>query len=242
MSNPRRCLARIGSAAALTIAVQLLLGAPPATATPPSTTARTAGPTAASNGQPAPSQTVPDCNEVLAGGGQGALSKALVGGDERLGFEVFRLQTDRPAGVYHVVDCISAINSSPESPVITTVDLGDVQVSGAATFRVNIPQSAEPGSDVCDRLVVSGSAGGVPFTDISNEVCSIFSSCLFFGPGTCPPEPPTTGPVATTTPPRGTLPFTGSADRPLLIAAVALLSLGVASLLIARWRHDRPML
>jgi hypothetical protein len=44
--------------------------------------------------------------------------------------------------------------------------------------------------------------------------------------------------VASTTPPRGTLPFTGSADWPLLITAVALLALGVASLVVARWRVD----
>jgi hypothetical protein len=241
MSKPRRRLARIGSAVALTIAVQLLHGAPPATATAPSTTATKAGLTPTSTGPTAPSPAVPDCNDVLAGDQQGALEKTHAGGgNPQLGFDVFRLQTDRPAGVYHVVDCISAINVSPESPVITTVDLGEVQVSGTATFRVNIPQSAEPGSDVCDRFVMSGRVGGVPFTDISNEVCSLYSSCLFIGPGPCPPEPPTTRPVVSTTPPRGTLPFTGSADWPLLLTAIALLVLGVASLVVARWRHDRP--
>jgi hypothetical protein len=240
MSNPRR-LVRIGSAVALTIAVQLLLGAPPATATSPSTTATTAGPTPISTGPTAPSPAVPDCNDVLAGAQQGSLEKTHAGGgNPQLGFDVFRLQTDRPAGVYHVVDCIRALQVAPNPAVITTVDLGEVQVSGTATFRVNIPQSAEPGSDVCDRFVVSGRVGGVPFTDISNQVCSLYSGCLFIGPGTCPPEPPTTGPVAPTTPPRGTLPFTGSADWPLLITAVALLVLGVASLVVARWRHDQP--
>lgn len=240
MSNPRRRLTRIGSAVALTIAVQLLHGAPPAVATSPSTTATTTGPTRTSTGPMAPSPAVPDCNDVLAGAETGSLEKTRVGGDQQAGFDLWRIQTDRPAGVYHVVDCIRADQVAPDPAVITTVDLGEVQVSGTATFRVNIPQSAVPGSDVCDRFVVSGRVGGVPFTDISNEVCSIYSSCLFFGPGTCPPEPDTTGPVAPTTPPRGPLPFTGSADWPLLITAVALLGLGVASLVVARWRHDPP--
>jgi len=48
--------------------------------------------------------------------------------------------------------------------------------------------------------------------------------------------------VASTTPRRGTLPFTGSATWPLLLTAVALLGLGVASLVVARWRHDKPTL
>jgi len=242
MSNTRRRLAWIGSAVALTIAVQLLHGAPPAKAAPPSTTATTAGPTSTSNGRTAPSPAAPDCNDVLAGGEKGSLSKTLVGGDEQAAFEVFRMQTDRPAGVYHVVDCIRADQVFPNPAVITTVDLGDVRVSGTATFRVNIPGSAVPGSDVCDRFVVSGRAGDAPFTDISNQVCSIHSSCLGFGPGTCPPSPPTTGGVASTTPRRGTLPFTGSATWPLLLTAAALLGLGFASLVVARWRHDKPTL
>jgi hypothetical protein len=241
MSNPRRRLARIGSVVASTIAVQLLLGVPTATATAPSTTTTTttAGPTPTSTGRTAPSPAVPDCNAVLAlPSMEGSLGKTLVGGDGQLGFGLWRIQTDRPAGVYHVVDCIRADQVAPDPAVITTVDLGEVQVSGTATVRVDIPQSVVPGSDVCDRFVVSGHAGGVPFTDISPLVCTIYSSCVHFGPGTCPPEPPTTGPVASTTPPRGTLPFTGSADRPLLITAVALLGLGVASLVVARWRVD----
>ncbi len=149
---------------------------------------------------------------------------------------MFRIQTNRPAAVYHVVDCIRTRG------IITTVNLGDVQVSGTATFRVNIPQSALPGEDVCDRFVVVGLVEGEPFTDVSNEVCEIFSSCLFFGPGTCPPGPPTTAGVAPTTPRRGTLPFTGSTTWPLLITAVALLGLGFASFMVARWRRDRPTL
>jgi hypothetical protein len=48
--------------------------------------------------------------------------------------------------------------------------------------------------------------------------------------------------VAATTPRDGTLPFTGSATRPLLLTAVALLGLGVASLVAARWRDHRPTL
>jgi hypothetical protein len=246
MSNPRRRLARIGSVVAFTIAVQLLFGVPTATATASSTTTAatttttTAGPTPTSTGRTAPSPAVPDCNAVLAlPSMEGSLGKTLVGGDAQLGFGLWRIQTDRPAGVYHVVDCISADQVAPDPAVITTVDLGEVQVSGTATVRVDIPQSVVPGSDVCDRFVVSGRVGGVPFTDISPEVCTIYSSCVNFGPGTCPPEPtPTTGPVASTTPPRGTLPFTGSADWPLLITAVALLGLGVASLVVARWRVD----
>jgi hypothetical protein len=229
----------MGSAVALTIAVQLLHGASPATATASSTTATTAGPTPTSTGRTAPSPAVPDCNDVLAlPSMEGSLGKTLVGGDAQLGFGLWRIQTDRPAGVYHVVDCIRADQVAPDPAVITTVDLGEVQVSGTATFRVNIPQSVVPGSDVCDRFVVSGRVGSVPFTDISPEVCTVYSSCVNFGPGTCPPEPPTTGPVAPTTAPRGTLPFTGSADWPLLITAVALLGLGVASLVVARWRVD----
>jgi hypothetical protein len=83
MAKPRRRLAWIGSAVALTIAVQLLHGAPSAAATSPSTTATTAGPTPTSTGQPAPSQAVPDCNEVLAGAQQGSLAKTRVGGTSR---------------------------------------------------------------------------------------------------------------------------------------------------------------
>jgi hypothetical protein len=47
------------------------------------------------------------------------------------------------------------------------------------------------------------------------------------------------GGVASTTPRGGTLPFTGGATWPLLLTGVALLSLGVASLMAARWRYDR---
>jgi hypothetical protein len=241
MSHPRRRLARIGSAVALTIAVGLLHGAPPAAATSPSTTttgttATTAGPTSTST---LPSPVVPDCHDVLAGDQQGSLGKARVGGNPQLGFDLWRIRTDRPAGVYHVVDCIGG---PPEGGhvVIATVDLGEVQVSGAATFRVNIPQSVHPGDEVCDRFVLSGRVGGVPFTDVSNQVCTFYSSCLFIGPGTCPPSPPTTGAAAPTTPPRGTLPFTGSAAWPLLLTAVALLGLGVGSLVVARRGHHRP--
>jgi hypothetical protein len=242
MSHPRRRLARIGSVVALTIAVGLLCGAPSATATSSSTTttsttttsttATTVGPTSTST---VPSPAVPDCNDVLAGDQQGSLGKARVGGDAQLGFDLWRVQTDRPAGVYHVVDCIGG---PPEGggQVIATVDLGEVQVAGAATFRVNIPQSVHPGDEVCDRFVLSGRVGGVPFTDISNQVCSFYSSCLYFGPGTCPPEPG----VPSTTPPRGALPFTGGAAWPLLVTAVALLGLGVGSLVVARRGPGRP--
>jgi hypothetical protein len=75
----------------------------------------------------------------------------------------------------------------------------------------------------------------VPFTDISNQECGPYSSCVFFGPGVCPPV----GGVETTAPRGGELPFTGSATWPLLVTGVALLGLGVASLLAARWRYDR---
>ena len=203
------------------------------TTTAPSTTATTA---------PAPAAL--DCGDVLAGGEQGSLGKTLIGGDEQAAFEVFRIQTDRPAGVYHVADCIRAPQPGPpfKPAVISTVDLGEVHIAGTATFRVDIPGSVLPGEEVCDRFVVSGRAGGVPFTDISNQVCTIHTGCLGFGPGTCPPEPPTTGGVAATTPRHGTLPFTGSATRPLLLTAVALLGLGVASLVAARWRDHRPTL
>jgi hypothetical protein len=238
MSNPRRRLARIGSAVALTIAVGLLHGAPPATATPAgttttSTTTTPAGPTSTSIGRAVPSPAAPDCHDVLAGDQQGSLGKARAGGNEQLGFDLWRIQTDRPAGAYQVVDCIGG---PPEGGpvVIATVDLGEVQVSGTATFRVDIPQSVHPGDEVCDRFVLSGRVGGVPFTDVSNQVCTVYTSCLFVGPGTCPPSPPTTGAVASTAPPGGTLPFTGSAGWPLLLTAVTLLGLGVASLMVAR--------
>jgi hypothetical protein len=247
MSNARRRLARIGSTIAVTIAVGLLPGPPPAKATSPSTTttsttATTVALTSTSTGPTAPSPAVPDCNDVLAGGEQGSLNKTRVGGNPQLGFDLWRIQTDRPVGVYHVVDCIRAPQAGPpfKPAVITTVDLGEVRVSGTATFRVTIPQSAEPGQEVCDRFVLSGRVGGVPFTDISNQVCTIYNSCLFIGPGPCPPELPTTGPVASTLPPRGTLPFTGSAAWPLLITAVVLLGLGVGSLMVARRGLDQP--
>jgi hypothetical protein len=45
--------------------------------------------------------------------------------------------------------------------------------------------------------------------------------------------------VESTTPRGGTLPFTGSGTLPLLLTGVALLGLGVASLMAARWRYDR---
>ena len=73
----------IGSAVALTIAVQLLYGSPPANATPPSTAATTSGPTSSSNGRTAPSPAAPDCNDVLDGGEKGSLSKTVVGGTSR---------------------------------------------------------------------------------------------------------------------------------------------------------------
>jgi hypothetical protein len=207
-----------------------------------STSSTTSAPTTTATTTPAP--TTPDCDDVLTGGEQGSLGKSLVGGDEQAAFEVFRIQTDRPAGVYHVVDCIRAPQPGPPSKpaIITTVDLGEVHISGAATFRVDIPGSALPGEEICDRFVVSGHVGGVPFADISNQVCTIHSGCLGFGPGTCPPGPSTTGGVAPTTPRDGTLPFTGSATWPLLLTAVALLGLGVASLVAARWHDHRPTL
>jgi hypothetical protein len=59
---------------------------------------------------------------VLAGGEKGSLGKTLVGGDEQAAFEVFRIQTDRPAGVYHVVDCIRTDQVFPNPAVITAVD------------------------------------------------------------------------------------------------------------------------
>jgi hypothetical protein len=230
-------LARLGFAVALTIAVQLFYGALPATATPPSTKATAPGHTSNSTGSTARAPAEPDCNDVLAGNQTAPLSKTVVGGDEQLGFELFRIETGRPAGVFHVVDCIRAVQDSPNPPVISTVDLGEVQITGSSTFRLDIPTSAVPGEEVCDRFVVSGLVQGEPFTDVSNEVCQIFSSCLFFGPGTCPPgaeSPPTTGAVAPTGPRGGSLPFTGSTTWPLLLTAVALLGLGIASVVVAR--------
>jgi hypothetical protein len=202
----------------------------PTTSSAPSTTAATT-----------PAPTAPDCADVLAGGEQGSLGKTLVGGDEQAAFEVFRIQTDRPAGVYHVVDCIRAPQPGPpfKPAIIDTVDLGEVHIAGTATFRVDIPGSAVPGEEVCDRFVVSGHAGGVPFTDISNQVCTIHTGCLGFSPGTCPPEPSMTGGMGAATPRDGTLPFTGGATWPLLLTAVALLGLGVTSLVAARWRDHR---
>jgi hypothetical protein len=122
----------------------------PTTSSAPSTTAATT-----------PAPTAPDCADVLAGGEQGSLGKTLVGGDEQAAFEVFRIQTDRPAGVYHVVDCIRAPQPGPpfKPAIIDTVDLGEVHIAGTATFRVDIPGSAVPGEEVCDRFVVSGRAG-----------------------------------------------------------------------------------
>jgi hypothetical protein len=214
----------------------------PTTSTSTTTSTATTTPSAPSTtATTTPAPTAPDCADVLAGGEQGSLGKTLVGGDEQAAFEVFRIQTDRPAGVYHVVDCIRAPQPGPpfKPAIITTVDLGEIHISGTATFRVDIPGSAVPGEEVCDRFVVSGRAGGVSFTDISNQVCTIHTGCLGFGPGTCPPEPSTTGGVAATTPRDGTLPFTGSATWPLLLTAVALLGLGVASLVAARWRDHQ---
>jgi hypothetical protein len=242
MSTTYRRLAWIWFAVALTIAVQFLGGAPPAkaaspgtstttTTTGPSPTTTTVGATSTSTGAAAP-----DCDDVLAGDEQGSLSKAQAGGgDEQAGFDMFRIQTDRPVGVYHVVDCIRADQVFPNPAIIDTVDLGDVRVSGTATFRVEIPGTAIPGSYVCDRFVLSGTAGGVPFTDISNQVCLLYTGCLGFGSGTCPPV----GGVESTTPRGGTLPFTGSGTLPLLLTGVALLGLGVVSLMAARWRYDR---
>ena len=56
-----------------------------------------------------------------------------------------------------------------------------------------------------------------------------------------PPAKPArrSGGVESTTPRGGTLPFTGSGTLPLLLTGVALLGLGVASLMAARWRYDR---
>lgn len=184
-----------------------------------------------------------DCENVLAGRAQSSLTKAIVGGDEFAGFNVIRIDTARPTGVYHVVDCIRTDQVFPTPAVITAVDLGEVSISGTATFRVDIPFSAVPGSNVCDRTVLSGSAGGELFSDISNEVCAIYSSCLF--EPECPQnQPPTTVRTAVTTarPPTSshgnTLPFTGRDERPLLITAVALLGVGSASLVAARRRHE----
>src|SRR4029453_3753405 len=214
----------------------------PTTSTSTTTSTATTTPSAPSTTAPTtPAPPPPDRAAVPARGERGRVGKTLGGGDEQAAFEVFRIQTDRPAGVYHVVDCIRAPQPGPpfKPAIITTVDLGEIHISRTRTFRVDIPGSAVPGEEVCDRFVVSGRAGGVSFTDISNQVCTIHTGCLGFGPGICPPEPSTTGGVAATPPRDGPLPFTGSATWPLLLTAVALLGLGVASLVAARWRDHQ---
>jgi hypothetical protein len=233
MSSTSRRLTWIGSVVALTIAVQFLHGSPPAKAVPPSTTATTSSPTS-STARTAPSPASPDCKDVLDGDEPGVFGKAVVGGDAGEGFQLFRIETGRPDGVYHVVDCFST------PPVFAAVDLGDIRISGTATLRVDLPSSAQPGEEICDRFVMSGIADGEPFTDVSNQVCQVFNSCLFIS-SPCPRGPtPTTAVVASTTPRRGALPFTGAHTWPLLITAGTLLGLGAASLLVACRRHDRP--
>jgi hypothetical protein len=223
--SSRSRAASIGLVAALA-AVHLLFLVPSAGASQPGTTA--------SSTTSSTTSTVPatDCADAFAGPPRGSLDKAIVGLDQIAGVNLVQITTPRPPGTYRVVDCF-------KTRQITAVEVGDIRVSGSATFRVNIPESAVPGEETCDRVVLSGSADGRPFTDVSNEVCEIYSSCLFSPE--CPQNQPSPTRGVTSTagrqPRSGTLPFTGVAEWPPLITAAALLGLGLASLLVARRRH-----
>lgn len=224
----RRRAALIGLVVALP-AIQLLCLAPSAVARQPSTTASPT-PLRATSTTAIPAT---NCADAFAGPPSGSLNKEIVDLDQIAGFNVVQITTSRPPGTYHVVDCF-------KTREITAVEVGDIEVSGSATFRVNIPESAVPGEETCDRVVLSGTADGEPFTDVSNEVCEIYSSCLFSPE--CPQnQPPPTKSVASTAgrqPRAGTLPFTGVAVWPPLLISAALLGIGLTSLLVPRRRHD----
>src|SRR4029453_4002914 len=180
----------------IVLLVVLAMGATAAPSQPTTSTSTTTSTATTTPSAPSTTATTPPAPPApagadgVAGGEEGSLGKTLVGGDEQAAFEVFRIQTDRPSRGYHVGDCIRAPQPGPpfKPAIITTVDLGEIHISGTATFRVDIPGSAVPGEGVCDRFVGSGRAGGVSFTDISNQVCTIHTGCLGFGPGICPPE------------------------------------------------------
>jgi hypothetical protein len=240
-------LTRVGAALVLGVVVQLLAGLPAASAAPratttnsaPATSATTAttATTAASTTTAGPTTTtVPrECHGVKDENVRGGLHKSIVGGDETIGLSVIQIDTPRPPGTYHVVDCWSLQQDAPHPTVFTATDLGDREVSGTATIRTQIPFQAVPGDNTCDQVVMTGRAGGKSFRDVSNVVCTIYSSCLYAPE--CPQHqpPPSSAPASTGA---GTLPFTGSNDpRPLLIAAVVLLGVGAASLLAARRRY-----
>jgi len=245
MARAGRRLTRVGAALALAVVVQLLAGLPAASAAPGATTTTSAPTTSASTTTTSASTattsgptttTFPrECDGVLDENARGGLQKDIVGGDETIGLNIVRIDTPRPPGVYHVVDCWRVVQDAPNPLVFTATDIGDLQVSGTATFHTQIPFAATPGEDTCDQVVMTGRAGGKAFRDVSNVICTIYSSCLYAPE--CPQNqpPPTSAPASTGT---GTLPFTGSNDpRPLLVTAIVLLVVGAASLLAARRRY-----
>ena len=128
----------------------------------------------------APSAAVGDiptsCGGVVKGGGDGGeLTKRITSveqNDDGTTTIRFRYTSDRGEGSFRLRDCafIDANNNGMYDngeEVVGGTDQKGVPSSGRGSITVTIPDGAQ----LCDRLALSGTSGGVGFTDKSNIAC-----------------------------------------------------------------------
>ncbi len=120
----------------------------------------------------------PSCGSVLQGeGDSGTLTKritSVVTNADGSTTVRFRYTSDRGAGSFRLRDC-AFIDTNFNG----MFDAGDVIVAGtdqkgrnsSGFGKITITEPLVEGTQLCDRLALSGTSGGVGFTDKSNIAC-----------------------------------------------------------------------
>lgn len=155
MSVIKRSTGLAGAAFTLTLLAAPLVAASPAVATP--------------------TFTIPSsCGGVLQGADSGLINKTItsVADNNDGSFTInFTFTSTRPDGSYRLRDCAF----TGADVVISGSDNQSYSLTGGAgSGSLTVPGVS--GQQVCDRLGLSGSAGGVSFTDKSNVACVTLGS------------------------------------------------------------------
>jgi len=121
----------------------------------------------------------PSCGAVLQGeGDSGTLTKritSVVTNADGSTTVRFRYTSDRGAGSFRLRDCafidtnFNGVFDKNVDVIVAGTDQKGRNSSGFGKITITMPLL--PGTQLCDRLALSGTSGGVGFTDKSNIAC-----------------------------------------------------------------------
>lgn len=129
------------------------------------------------------------CQGVLQGAGDsGTLTKTIrsvVTNADGSTTVRFRYTSDRGAGEFRLRDC-AFIDANANG----TYDAGDTIIAGtdfkgrpsSGWGKITISHPLAEGTQLCDRLALSGTSGGTGFTDKSNIACVVIGDGGYPGP------------------------------------------------------------